>query len=144
MKVSSKNVTILYKSSGLIEKNSSEIAKTMYILLFDLHPEMRTFFEGAPSHQHTLLAETISSYAVNIRNLHILEPALKKIAETHAEAGVQPYQYKIIKHMILLSFKVVLGKDATEELIEAWDEAITCVANILMEMEKELYSKANT
>ncbi len=144
MKISTKNVNILYKSSGLIEKNSFEIAETMYVLLFDLHPEMKTFFEGAPSHQHKLLAETISSYAVNIRNLHILEPALKKIAQTHVEVGVQPYQYEIIKDMLLLSFKKVLGKDATDELIEAWDEATVCVASILIGMEKELYSKANT
>ncbi len=144
MAVSVKNVNILYKSSGLIEKKSAEIAKTMYTILFDLHPEMKTFFEGAPSHQHTLLAETISSYAVNIRNLHILKPALEKIAKTHVEVGVQPHQYKIIKKVLLLSFKEVLGKDATTELIGAWDEAITYVSHMLIGIEKKLYSEINT
>lgn len=144
MKVSIENINILYKSSNLIEKNSIKIAKTMYELLFDLHPEMKTFFEGSPSHQHKLLAETISSYAVNIRNIHILKPALEKIAKTHVEAGVQPHQYEIIKHVLLLSFKTVLAKDATKELLNAWDEAITCISKILMDMEKELInSKTN-
>ncbi|MCF6340931.1 MAG: globin domain-containing protein [Sulfurimonas sp.] len=141
MKTSVKSVDILYKTSGLIEKNSIEISKTMYILLFDLHPEFKVLFKNAPSDQHKLLAETMSSYAVNIKNIHILKPALEKIAKTHVNNGVKPYQYKIISHMLLLSYKVVLGDDATDELIDAWKEAIECVSDILIKLEKELYLK---
>ncbi len=142
MKISVKNIDIIYKSSGLIEKKSIEIAKTMYVLLFDLHPEMKTIFEGAPSNQHKLLAETISAYAVNINNLDILKPALEKICKKHEEHGVQPHHYEIIEDVMLKSFKIVLGKDATDELIKAWSEVIKFVSYILIEMEKELYSKS--
>ena len=140
MTMSEHNIVIIKKSSHLIETHSIEIARTMYILLFDLYPEFKLSFNNAPSNQHKLLSETLSVYAININNIKILKPALEKIAQTHAKAGVQPEQYKIIEDMMLLAFKTVLVEKATDELIVAWTEAITYVSYLLIEIQKELSS----
>ena len=140
MTISDKSVSTVFNSSSLIESHATQIAKTMYILLFDLHPEYQKFFHNAPSNQHQLLSSTISAYAVNIKNIRVLMPALEKIAQTHIRVGVKPEHYAVIEHMILLSFKVVLQEKASEEMIEAWSEAIQFVASILMDLESKLYT----
>lgn len=139
--MNARDIEIINESSSLIENKSIQIAKTMYVMLFDLHPDFKVYFDNAPSNQHELLAETISVYAVNIRNIRILEPALQRISKVHTLVGVEPEQYPIIKKMLLLSIKVVLQEKATSELINAWDNAISFVANKLIAIEKELYAK---
>jgi len=141
MTLSDKSVSVVFNSSSLIESHASQIAQTMYILLFDLHPEFKKFFHNAPSNQHQLLSSTISAYAVNVKNIKILMPALEKIANTHIRVGVLPEHYEVIQHMILLSFKVVLADKATQEIIEAWRETIQFVSSILIDLEKNLYTK---
>lgn len=141
--ISDRSISTIYKTSGLVEAHAPEIAKTMYILLFDLFPSYKEFFKNAPSHQHELLSETIASYAVNISNLKILMPAFEKIARTHVKVGVKPENYKVIKKMMLLSFKVVLKDQATDEMMASWNEAITFVSKTLIKLESELYRAKN-
>ena len=138
MKISSENIALISKSSGLIEIHALEISKAMYELLFSLYPEMKLFFKNAPSNQHQLLSETIAVYAVNINNISMLKPALRKIASTHVRVGVQPEHYKIVEEVLLLAIEIVLRDEVTDELLQAWQEAIEYVSSLLMEMERTI------
>jgi hemoglobin-like flavoprotein len=145
MNISDLSIKHIETTSSLIHTNAQEIAKTMYILLFDLYPDYKSFFKKAPSNQHELLAETISFFAVNIKNIAMFEPLIQKIALVHVDVGVKEEHYKVIEDMMLLSFKIhlsekVAGLIKIDHLLNSWSEAIKYVSHLLITKEKEIYS----
>ena len=96
-------------------------------------------FEGLYPKQYMHLAETISAYAVNIHMLDRLKPALQAIAVEHVKSNVQVVQYPKIGMALIEAIEDILGDKATTEFVDAWREAYKFVANILIEMEQELY-----
>lgn len=144
MTISTENISIINKSSALVEREAENIATCMYKHMFEKHPEVKKYFHNAPSNQHNLLAETIAAYAVNILNIKMLMPAIKHIAKKHVAVGVQPEHYPIVESMLLLAIKEVLAEKASDELLAAWKEAIEYVSSLLIEMETEMYKEKNS
>lgn len=139
--LSGKTVEIVKATAPVVAKNAEAITKTMYEILFEKYPQTKELFKNASSDQHKKLAGAVSAYAANIDNLAVLTIAVEKMAESHVGANVKPEHYPIVGECILEAIGKVLGEAATPEIVEAWKEAYFFLADILINREKELYSK---
>ena len=119
--------------------NSLDITHRMYDLLFEKYPQFSQMFQFAPKNQPVLLAEALSSYAVNIDNLKIFRPALQVIAESHIRTEVKASHYMMLGPVLIQAIAEVLGSKVPLAFIDAMREAYKYIADVLIEMESEMY-----
>ena len=139
--LSPQTVAVVKDSACLITANDLTITKRMCEILFERHPSYRKIFGDIPEEQYMKVAEVISAYAVNIDKLHILEPALKVIAQAHVSKQVQSGHYKAVGMSLLQSIEETLEHLATPAFIDAWREAYIYISDILIELEKNIYEE---
>ncbi|QOP42614.1 hypothetical protein FJR45_01030 [Sulfurimonas sediminis] len=144
MSLSQETVTAVKKTIPLVGKNAEKITTRMYEILFSKYPETKPLFANAQSDQHKKLAGAIAAFAANIDNLDALSAAVEKMANTHVQTKVKPEHYPMVADALITAMGDVLGDDFTDEYKQAWVEAYTFLANILMQREKELYSQQNS
>jgi nitric oxide dioxygenase len=141
MGLSEKTIGIIKAAATPVAANAEAITSRMYEILFDTKPELKELFKDADPNQHKKLAAAISAYAANIDNLDVLSKAVENMASTHVGVKVKPEHYPLVGIALLTAIKDVLGDAATDEVLEAWQEAYFFLANILISREKELYAK---
>ncbi len=139
--LSQSSIDIIKKSACCITSNDVKISSRMYEILFEKYPKLKVLFANSPNDQHMKLANAISSYAVNIDKIHVLFPALEVIAISHVREDVKPQHYPLVGRAFIQAIEDVLGDDASMELLDAWREVYKYIADILIEMEENLYKQ---
>jgi len=137
--LSLRTIEIVKNSAELITSNDTKISQRMYTILFDKYPNLKVFFKDAPDNQYMKLAEALSSYAVNVDKLHIEKPGLSVIAREHVRVNIKPNQYPKVGMALIQAIEDVLGDSASIELIDAWRDVYKHIADVLIEIEKEMY-----
>ncbi len=140
MSLSQSTINTVKATSGVVSQHAEAITTKMYDILFGQHPELQELFKDADSDQHKKLASAVAAYAANIDNLAVLSKAVEKMAQSHVRTNVKPEHYPLVGNAILGAIKDVLGDAATDEVLEAWEEAYFFLADILTTREKELYA----
>ncbi|MFP3359249.1 globin domain-containing protein, partial [Planococcus sp. SIMBA_143] len=108
-------------------------------------PELLNIFNHAnqkQGKQQQALANAVYAAAKNIDQLEAILPVVKQVAHKHRSLGVQPEHYPIVGEYLLKAIKDVLKDDATEEILQAWEEAYGVIANVFIEVEEEMYQDA--
>jgi nitric oxide dioxygenase len=100
------------------------------------YPETKPLFENAAK-TSIKNSYAIAAYASNIDNLGI--SAVEKMSQSHvmAHAG----HYPMVADALITAMGDVLGEAFTDARKNAWVEAYTFLANILMQREQELYAQ---
>lgn len=142
MSLSQKTIDAIKATTPLVGKNAEKITTRMYEILFSKYPETKAMFNDAPSDQHKKLAGAIAAFASNIDKLEALSGAVEKMAARHVATNVQPEHYPMVADALITAIGDVLGDDFTDEYKEAWVEAYTFLADILIKREQELYKQA--
>lgn len=137
MTLSDTTLNIISSSAELITSNDVKISKRMYEVLFSKFPKIKKLFSNAPEDQYMRLAEALSIYAVNIKKIEILKPALAVIVKRHATVNIKEHHYPMVGIALMQAIEDVLGEKATIEILDAWREAYQFLAHILMNMDKE-------
>lgn len=138
-------VQIIKATVPVLEVHGVEITKTFYKNMFEKHPELLNIFNHAnqeKGRQQTALANTVYAAAVHIENLEAILPAVVQIAHKHRSLGILPEHYPIVGENLLQAIKEVLGDAATDDIINAWAEAYGVIADIFIQVEEDLYQKA--
>lgn len=65
-------------------------------------------------------------------------PVVKRICHKHISRGVVAVQYDAIGECLLFAMEEVLGDDATESIMNAWENAFMVLANAFIDTENEL------
>jgi hemoglobin-like flavoprotein len=112
----------------------------MYKRLFAAHPEAKELFANAEENQYKKLAAAVYAYAANIDNLGALTKGIETMVNAHVKNNIQPMHYPWVAEALIGAIKEVLGDAATVEIIDAWTEAYTFLAGVLIEKEKEAYA----
>src|SRR5699024_7287819 len=95
------------------------------------------------------LANLVYEAAKNIDQLENVLDEVKLVAHKHRGLGVKPEHYPIVGKYLLLAIKEVLGDDATDEIMNDWEEAYGVIAELFIDKVKEsdvitsFYLKAN-
>ncbi|QFR50527.1 hypothetical protein FJR48_12040 (plasmid) [Sulfurimonas lithotrophica] len=137
MKLSQKTIDTVKRIANPVSVNAESIAKRMYEILFEKHPEMEKLFDEAGANHHKKLALAVIAFVDYIDDLDVLENTLEKIAVEHVKKNIKPEHYPLIEKSILKAIKDVLGDVATNEVIDAWREAFSFLSQVLIEKEKK-------
>ena len=138
-------IQIIKATVPVLEIHGVTITKTFYKNMFEKHPELLNIFNHTnqeKGRQQTALANTVYAAAVHIENLEAILPAVMQIAHKHRSLGILPEHYPIVGENLLQAIKEVLGDAATDDIINAWAEAYGVIADIFIQVEEELYQKA--
>lgn len=133
----------LIKATIPILQSSGEVLTDyFYKRMFKHNPELKSVFNmGNQSNgkQKQALAGAVLAYAEHIDNPSVLINVLKGIGNKHVSLNIQADDYSIVGTHLIASIKEVLGEVATPELIEAWTTAYNELAEIMINIEAEMY-----
>lgn len=138
-----KTIDIIKSTVPVLKEHGLEITTTFYKNMFINNPEVKPLFnmdKQNSGEQPKALAMTILAVAQNIDNLQAILPVVKKIGEVHCDRQITEGHYPIVGSNLLASIKEVLGDAATDEVIEAWGKAYGVIAQIFIDVEKEIYN----
>ncbi|MGB6408153.1 MAG: NO-inducible flavohemoprotein [Planococcus donghaensis] len=139
--------TIIKSTVPVLEQHGAAITTVFYKNLFEAHPELLNIFNHAnqkKGRQQAALANTVYAAAVHIDNLEAILPAVVQIANKHVSLGVKPEHYPIVGDFLLKAIKEVLGDAATEDIMNAWEEAYGVIADAFIGVEKDMYAHMET
>lgn len=140
-----KTIKIVKSTVPVLEQHGEDITKVFYSKMFSNHPELLNVFNHAnqrQGRQQKALANTVYAAAQYIDQLDAIYPVVKQIAHKHRSLQIKPEQYPIVGKHLLLAIKEVLGDAATDEIIDAWGKAYGVIADVFIQVEKEMYVEA--
>ena len=132
-------------SVPVLREHGLAITKLFYSNMFAAHPELTRLFNmgnQANGAQQQSLAAAVFAYAANIGNPAALGPVVQRIVHKHVSIGIRAEHYPIVGQHLLGAIAATLGDAATAPLLDAWKEAYTSLANLLIATEAEMYSTA--
>jgi nitric oxide dioxygenase len=135
-------IQIVKSTAPILAQHGEALTRLFYRRMFERNPEVAPFFN--PAHQaagtqQKALASAICAYAANIDNLGALGGAVELIAQKHASLQVKAEHYPIVGANLLAAIRELLGPAATDEIINAWGEAYSFLAGILIAREHQIY-----
>lgn len=113
--------------------------------MFAAHPELLNIFNHAnqaQGRQQAALANTVYAAAVHIDNLENILPAVVQIAHKHVSLGIKAEHYPIVGQHLLEAIKEVLGDAATDDILGAWAEAYSVIADAFISVEANMYKES--
>lgn len=140
--LSQKTIDIVKSTVPALKEHGLEITTVFYKTMFTNNPEVKAMFnmdKQESGAQPKALAMTVLAAAQNIDNLEVLLPAVKKIGRIHVNTNVKPEHYPIVGKNLLIAIKEVLGDAATDEVLNAWEEAYGVIAQVFIDVEKDIY-----
>ena len=141
MSLSQEAIAAIKETIPLVNQEAENVTSRMYEILFSKYPETKSMFDNAAKDQHKKLAGAIAAFAGNIDNLAVLGAAVEKMAQSHVMTQVKPIHYPMVADALITAMGDILGEAFTEARKNAWIEAYTFLANILMQREQELYAQ---
>ena len=141
-----KTIEIVKSTAPVLKEHGGEITKVFYKILLEDHPELKNVFNMTHQKQGSqpkVLANAIFQYATYIDKLENLDGAVKTIVQKHVSLSIQPEMYPIVGKYLLLAIKEVLKDAATDDVINAWSEAYTDLANIFISLEEQVYEEVS-
>lgn len=143
--VSEKTSKIVKATAPILAERGREITSYFYKTMFNDHPELLHLFNHAnqeKGRQQAALANTIYAAATAIDQLDVLVPVVRQIAHKHRSLHVKKEHYPIVGEYLVRAIKDVLGEEATTEIVDAWKEAYTEIAQVFIQVEEDLYKEA--
>lgn len=128
----------------ILRASGEDLTNYFYARMFKHHPELRNMFNmgnQANGRQKSALANAVLAYAENIDDPSVLIGVLKGIGTKHRSLNIQPEQYKIVGTHLIASIGEVVGEAATLPILEAWTTAFYELADIMINLEKDLYQE---
>lgn len=143
--LSQHDISIIKSTVPVLEVHGKDITTCFYKMMFENHPELLNIFNHAnqkKGKQQAALANLVYAAAKYIDQLETVLPAVKEVAHKHRSLGVLPEHYPIVGKYLLLAIKEVLGDAATDEIIQAWNNAYGVIASVFIDIEQEMYAAA--
>ncbi|MET3683897.1 nitric oxide dioxygenase [Alkalibacillus flavidus] len=131
-------------TAPVLREHGTAITTRFYQMLFEKHPELLNIFNQAnqkQGKQQRALANSIIASAEHIDHLEEIMPVVEQIAHKHRSLGIKPEHYPIVGENLLIAIKDVLGDAATDDIMQAWEDAYQVIADIFIDVEAKLYDE---
>lgn len=136
-------IQLIQSTVPVLRENGVALTSYFYQRMLKNHPELKNTFNldhQSTGRQPRALAAAVLAYAEHIENPSVLAKAVERMTTKHVSLDIQPEQYAIVGENLLHSISEVLNVPMESDLIAAWKEAYTQLANILIDVEKSKYT----
>jgi len=128
------NLHALEESFDAIAPRGDELMDEFYSRLFETAPAVQPLFAGTDlKRQKTMLLGTLVLLRKSLRNLDSIIPKLRELGARHVAYGARPEHYPVVGDVLIASMAAVAGPAWTREYEEAWAEAFSVVAGVMIE-----------
>ena len=128
----------LQASLHLLLKDEEHFSRIFYEKVFEKAPFLRRLFKSNMRDQGRLLTHMLSGIIYSLSRPEHLVMGLKKLGENHHRYGVKDEHYPIIKAAMVDTIPEVLGEYHTQQVNEAWSQALDQVLAIMKSWKEEL------
>ena len=127
------NVELLEKSFALLAPQADRLVKEFYAELFRRHPQTKALFAGTdPAEQRKKLIGALQLVVSNVRQPEKLVGPLQKLGAKHVGYGAKPGHYGLVAAVLIDVMKSMAGSHWTAAIENAWREALSVVAGIML------------
>ncbi len=128
------NIELLERSFSLVKEHDTNFTQTFYQNLFTDYPEVQPLFAHSQmEEQGKKLFDSLVLTIDNLRQPEILTETLRGLGTKHIKYGVLPEYYPMVGSSLLKSLESFLGESWTDEVKQAWIEAYTAIAQLMLE-----------
>jgi hemoglobin-like flavoprotein len=126
-------VELIRTSWTAVEPIGDLAATLFYDRLFALDPTIERLFRRTDmGRQKTVLMQTLTVVVKSLDRLDELAPAIEALGRRHAGYGVRTAHYDTVGEALLWTLGQGLGDGFTPELRDAWVEAYTTLASVMI------------
>lgn len=108
-----------------------------YGKLFELDPALKPMFKGDMTEQGQKLMRMISVAVDPLDKLDEVVPAVQEMDVRHLEYGVKTSHYDTVGEALLWTLGQGLGEAFTTDVMVAWTDVYTLLANTMMDAARE-------
>lgn len=105
---------------------------SFYDRLFVIAPQVRHYFSDDLTKQSEKLAYTIGFVVGNLERMDEIKSAVEDLGRFHNRMKIKPEYYGMVKQALLETIANILADKHTQEINQAWDEALTAIATIMI------------
>jgi hemoglobin-like flavoprotein len=128
-----KQIELVQASFELVRPIADQAAELFYGRLFEIAPQYRMMFKHDMKKQGAMLMSTLGLAVGSLKNLETILPAVRSLGQRHAGYGVTAADYQPVAEAFLWTLEYALGEGFTPELKQAWVEAYTTLATVMIE-----------
>ncbi len=128
-----KQIELVQASFELVRPMANQAAEIFYRRLFEIAPQYRMLFKHDMTKQGAMLMSTLGLAVGSLNNLEAILPAVRSLGQRHAAYGVTAEHYQPVAQAFLWTLNFALGDAFTSELKEAWVEAYTTLAGVMIQ-----------
>tara|TARA_R100001132_G_scaffold27566_1_gene35635 strand:+ start:2668 stop:5202 length:2535 start_codon:yes stop_codon:yes gene_type:complete len=128
------NVTALRESFELVAPRADQLAERFYEKLFEDYPDLLRYFTHTDfSEQRGKLIQALVLVMKSLENPPALTKVLHQLGKEHGDMGIQKDDYPPVTETLLSVLAEYAGDQWSDELEEAWRQALTAVSTMMIE-----------
>ncbi len=129
-----RQIELIRTSWTAVEPIADVAATLFYDRLFEQDPAIRRMFRSTDmAAQKKNLIQTLTVVVRSLDRLEQIVPAVQALGRRHGGYGVRPAHYDMVGAALLWTLEQGLGDAFTPELGEAWAEAYSILATVMIE-----------
>ncbi len=132
------NVELLQTTFASLSSSLDELVKRFYEELFAKYPDVKPLFKDVdPKQQQKKLAAGLNMVINSLKRPEILAKALGELGRKHKIYGATAEHYPAVAETLLSVMQEFAGDTWTDEVHEAWSNALSTVAKIMLDAYEE-------
>ncbi|MGW0045492.1 FAD-binding oxidoreductase [Rhodococcus sp. NPDC003348] len=127
-------VRTTFKAVAAVDDGPERLARSFYAILFSHYPGTREFFPAAMDVQRDRLLRAIGYVVGKLDETDQIVPFLAQLGRDHRKYGVTDEHYIAVGNALITALEDFAGNELwTEEVDQAWREAIALIASVMIE-----------
>jgi chemotaxis signal transduction protein/hemoglobin-like flavoprotein len=128
------NVELLEQSFEAVKPHAETLVERFYENLFEQYPEVQPLFANADmAEQRGKLLSALATVVASLRQPDALVPHLEELGRRHVAYGAEPAHYEAVGTVLIETLGEIAGDLWTDELRDAWSDAVTLVATVMID-----------
>ena len=130
-------ITLVRDTWAQVVPIADTAAGLFYGKLFELNPALKPLFKGDMTEQGQKLTKMIGIAVDHLDKLEEIVPAVQDLGVRHLAYGVKNSHYDTVGEALLWTLGQGLGDAFTTEVMNAWTDVYTLLANTMKEAARE-------
>lgn len=137
------NKEALISSFKVLAPQGEELTRRFYASLFERFPQVKPLFKGTSiKEQEKKLLAALKIVVESLNKPAVLKKTLTELGQRHQSYGALPEHYGAVAETLLDVMQDMAGELWTQDVAEAWQQALNTVAQIMIEAYGEHEDKA--